>query len=140
MRKMFKKSIYIALILVVMFSLNGCYKMREKKYYTDTNNYITEEAIVDNIIYNEERGHIVFWLSEIDDSYQCSEFIIEGEILPILLENKILDKIKIGDKIIYTSAPRYFGNGDFMPIIQLWVNGEEILNFEDGYENLLNLY
>lgn len=142
MKKRFfiKKYICLALVLVVMFSLTSCYKMREKKYYADTNNYITEEAVVDNIIYNEEQEYIVFWLSEIDDSYQSRDFIIEGESVSTLLRNGIFDKIKTGDKITYTSAPRFFGNGDFMPIIELSINGEEILSFEEGYKNLMKLY
>lgn len=135
-----KKYIYLILVLIMMSSLVGCSRMREKEYYAETSNYITEEAVVDNIIYNEEEQYIVFWLSEIDDTYQSSDFIIEGASVMIVLENKVFDKIKIGDEITYTSAPRIFGNGDFMPIIELSNNGEEILSFEEGYKNLMDLY
>ena len=120
--------------------MTGCTRLREKEYYADTSNFITGEGIVDNIIYDEEQKDIVLWLSEIDDAYQCSDFIIEGENYSIVLENGILDKIKVGDKITFTSATRYFGNGDFMPLVAISIGDEEILSFEEGHKNLMNLY
>ena len=114
--------------------------MHEKEYYADINNFITDEAVVDNVIYNEEEEYIVLWLSEIDEAYQSSDFIIEDNNATLVLQNGILDKIKIGDVITYTSAPRIFGNGDFMPIIEISVSGEELLNADDGYRNLMDLY
>ena len=135
-----KKYNLILLIIIALFLLVGCSKMHEKKYYADINNFITDEAVVDNVIYNEEEGYIVLWLSEIDEAYQCSDFIIEGNNVDLVLENGILDKIEIGDAITYTSAPRIFGNGDFMPIIEISVYGEELLNVDDGYKNLMDLY
>lgn len=135
-----KKYKLLSLVLIALFLFVGCSKMHEKKYYTDINNFITDEAVVDNIIYNEEEGYIVLWLSEIDEAYQCSDFIIEGKNVDLVLENGILDKIEIGDAITYTSAPRIFGNGDFMPIIEISASGEELLNVDDGYKNLMDLY
>ena len=105
-----KKCKVLSLVLIALFLLVGCSKMHEKKYYEDINNFITDEAVVDNVIYNEEEGYIVLWLSEIDEAYQCSDFIIEGNNAALVLQNGILDKIKIGDVITYTSAPRIFGN------------------------------
>lgn len=135
-----KKYTCLMFVLLVACSLLGCSRMREKDYYADTNNYITEEAVVDNIIYNEEQEYIVFWLSEIDKDYQSRDFIIEGKNAMLVLQNGILDKIKSGDIITYTSAPRLFDNGDFMPIIELSIDDEEILNFEEGHKNLMDLY
>lgn len=135
-----KKYKLLSLVLIALFLLVGCSKMHEKKYYADINNFITDEAVVDNVIYNEEKGYIVLWLSEIDEAYQCSDFIIEGNNVDLVLENGILDKIEIGDVITYTSAPRIFGNGDFMPIIEISASNEELLNVDDGYKNLMDLY
>ena len=139
--KNYKKHICVFICFVVILSLSGCSRLREKKYYADTSNYITGEAIVNNIILYEDGGEqIIFWLGEIDDSYQCSDFIVEGENVSLLFERGIMDKVKIGDRITFTSAPRYFGNGDFMPIVALSINGEELLSFEEGYSGLIDLY
>ena len=141
MKKYLKKGcVCLLFVLFAVFFLTGCSKMREKEYYADINNFITEEAVVDNIIYNEEKEYIIFWLSEIDEAYQCRDFIIEGNNVMLVIQNGIFDKIETGDVITYTSAPRIFGNGDFMPIIELAIDGEEILNLEDGYKNLMELY
>lgn len=135
-----KKYVLLSLVIIAVFLLVGCSKMHEKEYYADINNFITDEAVVDNVIYNEEEEYIVLWLSEIDEAYQCSDFIIEGNNASLVLQNGILNKIEIGDVITYTSAPRIFGDGYFMPIIQISVPGEELLNIDDGYKNLMSLY
>ena len=131
---------FILIIGAILWVLIRYPRLKEKEYYADVSNYITEEAVVDNIIYNKERGYIVFWLSEINSAYQTSDFMIQGESLSIVIENGVFDKIRNGDKIKYTSAPAYFGNGYFMPIVELSIEGEIILSFEEGYENLLDLY
>lgn len=140
MRKNMRKTWLILMILILMFSLTGCYHSREKKYYSDTSNYITEEAIVKNIIFDKENNIIYFWLSEIDEAYQDSTFKIEGQSVNIVLNNNIFEKIKVGSEITYTSAPRYFGDGYCMPIVAIYIAGEELLNFDEGFENLKKLY
>ncbi|MGN1155741.1 MAG: hypothetical protein ACI4TK_06155 [Agathobacter sp.] len=134
------KFVVVLLALFLIIHLSGCNRLHEKEYYSDLSNFITEEAVVDNIIYDEERENIVLWLSEIDASYQTGDFMIKGANVSIVIENGIFDKIKIGDKIMYTSAPGYFGDGYFMPIIGLSIGEEEILSFEEGYENLMKSY
>jgi hypothetical protein len=106
----------------------------------DVNNYITEEAVVDTITYDKKLEYIGIRLSEISDAYQGERFIIEGENLDIVLANGILEKIEPNSVIEFTSAPAFFGNGYLMPIVQLSVNGETLLSFEEGYANLLELY
>ena len=128
------------LALVLILFLSGCYSYREKAYYSDRNNYITEEATVDNIIYNEEDNYVVLWLSDIDPQYQANAFIFRGENASEVLKNGILSKVNIGDMITFTSAPCFFGNGYFMPIVELYIGEEAILEFEIGYQNLLNSY
>ena len=129
--------------VVVLFSaiyISGCYSAREKSYYADMTNFITEEATVDNIIYDEKHNYIVLWLSGIDPSYQSSAFIIRHENVTVVMENEFLNKIRVGDTITYTSAPGYFGDGYFMPIIGISAKASEILDVETGYQNLMNSY
>lgn len=140
MKESIRKGVALLLIIMMTFPSYGCYQSREKKYYSDDNNYLTEEAVVDNIIFDKEKNIIYFWLSEIDEEYQDSTFKIEGESVNILLKNNIFEKIKVGNEITYTSAPRYFGDGYCMPIVAISINGEELLDFEEGLENLINLY
>ena len=46
-------------------------------------------------------------------------------------------EIQLGTTVSFMTAPRYFGDGYIMPIVEISVDGEELLSFEEGYENLL---
>lgn len=134
------RTIGIIILIGFVFHLNGCYQAKEKAYYSDKNNYICGDAVVDNIIFDEENHRLYFWLSEIDDAYQDCTFKVEGKSVDVLIGSSLLEKIDIGSKITFISAPRYFGDGYCMPIVALSYNGDELLSFNVGYENLLELY
>lgn len=133
----FKKVGITVLILFLASTLISCRKQKEKAYYENTDNYIAGTAVVDNIIYDEDQGYLVFWLSGIDDAYPDSCFIIRGSSAQTALNNGVLEKIEIGDTVSFTSAPAYFGNGYFMPIVQLSTRDDVFLTFEEGYQNLI---
>ena len=38
------------------------------------------------------------------------------------------------------TAPRYFGNGYKMQIVALSIDGYTLLEFEEGYDNLMDWY
>jgi hypothetical protein len=120
----------------VVFSLAGCWNAREKEYYSDERNFITGDAIIENIILDEDSGSIYLWLSEYDDAYQDSTFKIEGQSAAYLFESGTLEKIEIGTTITFASAPRYFGDGYRMPIVAITYRGETLLSFEMGHRNL----
>lgn len=61
-----------------------------------------------------------------------------GKNLLIVRENKIDEKIEIGDRIEFITAPKYFGDGYVMPIAEITVNGEKLLAFEEGFPNFLD--
>ena len=128
------------IIIIILFLISGCYRNKEKLYYLDVSNFIKEEATVDNVLYDEENKSIYFWLSNIDDVYQDSTFIVDGDNVNVLLQYDIINRIMIGDTITFSSAPRYFGDGYCMPIIELIHNNEELLSFDEGHKNLMKRY
>ena len=136
----FTKTVVMVVLLLALVGCGGVAKSVEKEYYMDTNNYITEEAVVDTITYDKKLEYIGIRLSDISDAYQGERFIIEGKNLDIVLANGILEKIEPNSVIEFTSAPAFFGNGYLMPIVQLSIDGETLLSFEEGYANLLELY
>ena len=140
MKNSYVKFFFAGLVLTFVISLSGCYSTREKVYYADMSNFITEEATVDNIIYDEEHNYIVLWLSGIDPSYQSSAFIIRHENVTLAIDNGFFDEVRVGDTITYTSAPGYFGDGYFMPIVGISTKYIDILDAETGYQNLMNSY
>jgi len=126
-------------LFAVIALLSGC-KYHEKKYYANFDHFITEEAVVENIIYNEEDHYIALWLDELDAAYQDNSFIIRSHNTDVVLENDLLDTLQIGDTITFTSAPQIFGDGYMMPIVGLSIEGKELLNINTGYQNLMNMY
>lgn len=92
---------------------------------------------VTHISYNEDNTALYFGLSELVPQFDDDNFKITGDNLLIVQERGIDRKIKIGDKIRFITAPKYFGDGYVMPIVALSVNEEELLGFEDGFANLM---
>lgn len=135
-----KKYRLMLIVFMIIATMTGCYEEQEKKYYSDKTNFITDEAFVENIIYKEAEQKLVFWLLEIDEAFQDNNFIVKGENVNLLMEKGVLQKIKKGDKITYISAPEYFGDGYAMPIVSIVVGEEELLSFEEGYNNLMKMY
>ena len=135
-----KKCFYIVIILKLLIASSACFRAREKEYYSNQNNYIEDTATIKNIIYVKEDNKIYLWLSNYNDAFQDSTFIIKGDSTNVVLQNQILSKLKIGDEIVYTSAPEYFGDGYCMPIVAISANGESLLDFNEGYKNLNELY
>lgn len=118
---------------------NAAYFLKEKEYYSDSSNFITSEAIITNIIYSEDSS-IILWLSEIDTIYPDNTFIINEQNAVILMDSGFATKVHIGDKIIFTSAPGCYTNGYMMPIVALSIKDEQLLNFDEGYENFIEQY
>jgi len=145
-----KKRYIVAFIVIVLLAFTSplfylwisdfAYTMQEKKYYSEIDNFITDEAVVTNIIYNEKNNSVILWLSDIDKAYQDSTFKVNSANTDILFENGFFDNVKKGDKITYISAPGYFGDGYIMPIVALNKDNESFLTFSAGYENLMSQY
>lgn len=109
-----------------------------RKYYYDKSNYLTAKGTVTYMKYNDE--HDALYLSFSDDlspQFDDISFKIIGKNLPVVKENGIDQKVVVGSQISFITAPKYFGDGYIMPIVAITVDGEELLSFDEGYENLL---
>ena len=54
-----------------------------------------------------------------------------------LKKSSIILKLKTDEQITFITAPKYFGDGYVMPMVAISIGEENLLEFEDGYENLL---
>ena len=59
-RRYVVKFVALLLALITLLQLVGCKRTSQKEYYSDFNNFITGEAVVNNIIHNEKKQYIVF--------------------------------------------------------------------------------
>lgn len=109
-----------------------------KDYYSQESNYVNATGIVTHIAYDEDEPALYLGFSDLNPEFDDINFKIVGDNLSIVQENGIDEKIEIGDRIDFVSAPRYFGDGYVMPIVEISVNEEKLLDFDKGFENLLN--
>lgn len=126
----------ISLLCLLVFS-TSCTARKMKDYYSQKSNYVNATGIVTHISYNENRSALYLGFSNLNPQFDDNSFKIVGDNLPIVQQNDIDEKIKIGDQVDFITAARYFGDGYVMPIVEISVNEEELLSFEDGFANLL---
>ena len=133
------KLIMIIANTCVLFSLLcSCYSSQKIEYYSQKENYINVTGTVSHIKYNEDTTALYIGLSEMSPVLDDTCFKIVGRSLEIVKANKIDDKLKIGKTITIITAPKYFGDGYVMPIVAISINGEDLLDFEEGYNSLLD--
>ncbi len=132
-----KGIIYIILFIYVM--MVGCNLKNEYiSYYSVKENYVEVEGSVYFLEYSENGIYIGFQ----DMTYEFDDdcFKLVGKNMTAVVQAGVEKKLKLGDKVKFSTAPKYFGDGYVMPIVSLEIEGEELLSFEDGYVNLLEWY
>lgn len=125
-------------VCVVLLLCCSCYSSEEYLYYSQKENYIEVEGTVSYIKYNEDSTALYIGFSKLSTALDDSCFKIVGDNLKIVKDNNIDDKLIEGEQISFVTAPKYFGDGYVMPIVSLTINGEILLEFDEGYTNFLN--
>lgn len=129
------KKFTIIFILLIVF-LSGCNisnqnlakKMIEK--YSDNQNYVTLTGEVIEI--NE--NNVVIKCEELNDYINY-----EDELCDYYIYSDQFIELQVGDEIQFTTVPFHFYNGHKLPIVELKIDGNTLLSFEEGKENLINL-
>lgn len=134
----FKRAAFLCTlsVLCMVLAFAGCDKSKRREYYKDKSNYVTVSGTVKSI-YNYKNESLLISFDNLDYEFSASSFEICGKNLPVVQERGIDSKLKIGDSVTFTTAPGFFGDGYIMPIVAITVDGEELLSFEEGYENLM---
>lgn len=114
--------------------LSSCYAEKQQEYYSDKNNYVVATGTVTHIKYYNDALYLGF--SQMEPHMSDNSFKIVGENLVIVRNNGLDNKLKTGDRIEFITAPKYFGDGYVMPIVEITVNGEKLLDFDEGFVNL----
>ena len=125
----------ICFLLVLLCS---CNRSGIIEYYSQKENYISVTGTVSHLKYNEDTTALYSDFSELSPGLDDTCFKIVGENLKIVKANKIDDKLKGGERVTFITAPKYFGDGYVMPIVAMSISGEKLLEFEDGYKNLID--
>ena len=132
-----KKLIIITVMCFILAFSCSCNLNGKKQYYSEKENYISITGTITEIKYNEDSTALYISFSDLSSVLDDVSFKIVGDNLQIVQNNGIDSKLRTGDKINFITAPKYFGDGYVMPIVAISVNGENLLDFEEGYANLL---
>lgn len=115
----------------------SCRGSEKADYYSQKENYISVIGTIASIKYNENETVLYIDFSELCPTLDDTCFKIVGENLKIVQKQNIENKLKVGEQITFITAPKYFGDGYVMPIAAVSVRGETLLEFEEGYKNLI---
>ncbi len=132
-----RKKIILSFFLLCLFVLSACDSKEMKDYYSQRDNYVCATGTVTHIAYNEDKDALYVGFSDLVPTFDDDCFKIVGENLLIVQENGIDEKMEIGDTMEFVTAPKYFGDGYVMPIVEVSIDGEKLLEFEEGFSNLL---
>ena len=127
----------ICLLLSIMVLFTGCAQI-DTQYYMDQRNYVTADGKVCHIAYNDDQTELYIGIEECPEGFSDVTFKLAGECLTIARENGIDDVLQLGDGITFVAAPRYFGDGYVVPLTAIWVEDQCLLDFEQGYDGLMN--
>lgn len=128
----------LSCLIVLSGLLTSCLSIRYRIYYPVKDNYIEVSGVVIYMKYNKDHTELHIAFSDMDRKLDDCSFEIVGENLRIVEKNGIDDKIKIGDRVTFVTAPKYFGDGYVMPIVAISANGESLLDFDEGFKNFMD--
>lgn len=130
------KKIYIVFLLIFTVCSSSCKtSFYLKSYYSDKSNYVTAIGTVTYIKYNEEGDTLFIGFSDLTPSFDDTCFKIAGQNLDIVKSYGIDEKLILGDRVEFITAPYYYGDGYVYPIVSIKINGEELLSFDEGFKN-----
>ena len=135
------EAIRIALLTLAVWSLLPTFwHLQEMNYYRHKEYYITAVGTIDRIRYDEKNTRVILDFSEILPEMFYPSFDIVGESFLLVQSRGIEEKLKLGDQVEIVTAPGAFSYGYVRPIVAISINGESLLDFDEGYANLIRWY
>ena len=128
----------IVCILVIVFLFSSCEKKKMLDYYSRSENYITDSGTLTHIYDSEDFLYLGF--SGTKNFYESSTFEIVGENLNIVKRMGIDDKLEKGRIVEFITAPGCWGDDYVFPIVEITIDGETLLEFEEGFPNFLEYF
>lgn len=130
-----KRMIVVTLCIMILFA--GCMPV-DKQYYAEQSHYVTVAGTVCHIMYDEGQSALYFDLEKCPEGFSDVSFKLVGQGFLIARENGIVEALNLGDEVTFICAPRYFGDGYVVPITAISVGGKCFLDFDQGYDGLMN--
>lgn len=142
----------IVLILCLLFSFTSCGLIQAKErrklidYYKNVDNFIQAAGTVVEILDQEEDCLLVLTFGEDVKSsvsspqvFASRRLLIEGENYTAVKSKGFDEKIKVGSFLEFTTVVKALTQ-KARPIVSLTVDGETLLDFEEGYQGLMKQF
>lgn len=139
--------VLLCLVIALLTIWNEGYRIQEKEYYSDKSNFVSVTATCDELGINPHYPNKYF-LNVEDMEYEKTEdckfislfFDINKANSAILKNAGIEEKLTKRKVFTFISAPEYFGDGYACHVVGVEIDGEVLLDFNTGYENLMDTY
>ena len=136
------KKRWIVLLLAVLLLVPAAFgKMKQWRWlshYREAGDFVTATGTVNHIA-DSEYG-LFLGIEDATAVFSDTAFVLRGKNREIVLEKGILEMLQPGDQVTFTTHSWYPGDGYSMPIVAICVDGQWLLEFEEGHQNLLEYY
>lgn len=106
------------------------------KYYSDDANYVSFDCSVQSFSVDDQ--YIAITLNHNRQDF-AAEFVINGKNYDLAVENGLLDVLQQDATFTISSASAYLGDGWNYPIVSMKYQGKEIIPYELGKQNYIEL-
>lgn len=138
-----KKTLILVIVLCVFFfsscDVNAPLRTKMLDYYSDTEVYSVLYGKIVSVLVDEEARQMIV---EIDILTQGHSFPLNPQtgLCQFAIVNFTEEDatICVGDDIEFTSAPMYFYNGHYLPLLSLKKGDTEIMTLEEGKERYMS--
>ena len=133
--------LFVYLFLSMVFR-SFIFWVPERWYYTNKSVYIQAEGTVKDIQYFppdaslDLSGRLYLEIDECPGEFIWYDFYLWGTNADIVMSSEKYSDLQIGSHIEFMSAPYFFGDGYVYPIAALWIDGTEVLSFDEGLKNI----
>lgn len=135
------RNVIMLILTINLLLLCACDSAEMQEYYSEKGNYINASGTVTHIKYSENEYALYLGFSaDLVPSCDGTDFKIVGANLTTVQANGIDEKIELGSKVEFITAPKYWGDGYVMPIVAITIDGEELLSFDEGYDNFMEWF
>lgn len=140
---MIKKILLLFLLSNLFFttscSFNTPLRNKMLDYYTKNENYEELQGIIISTNYIVATDELVLDVSIVTENHNFQVNAESGYVKFVIVKyGKENHNLAVNDEIFFTSAPMYFYNGHYLPIIYLEKDNEVLLEFKEGKEIYLH--
>ncbi len=139
MKKVF--SCFLILVLLFLCASCGAPNFRIRQYYQDESHFKEYKATVKGYYdYWGDSNLIHLYIGDTGGDFSSSSIYLIGENANAARKNQIWNVIRIDSEITFVTSEAIFYDGYMLPIVALSCQGEELLDYDQGRQNLIESF